>query len=348
MAINLQKVEIRNFQLSGKDIIWEIQPDASILVGKNGTGKSTILRMIAAALRKKPLETDIDLFLQNDCIKLHFSNKNKIEVDGNGENFSEGVELSTLKSELIETFDIPNKEGKSVLDELLANLTLEFLLFQSRLRKDIDALYTKRQKFSEDEIRKIEANVAINNERRERFETTINHFFADSNKILQIEDDFSFLINKEVSLPVMALSSGEKQLLIILLKVFLQNEQPYLLLLDEPEISMHTYWQRKLLAKILVINPNCQLLVVTHSGTLLGRGWMQNFVRVEEISFPYKKPAFSDITSSSEIRVFNTLFAKTTQLSERIYLETLRYAENIQPDNLYKKKLAFKNIPLTQ
>ena len=163
-----------------------------------------------------------------------------------------------------------------------------FLLFQSNLRKDIDALYTKKHKFSAKEIEQIEQNVAINNERRERFEATINHFFADSDKVLGIEEDFIFILNNELPLPVTALSSGEKQLLLILLKVFLENEQPSLLLLDEPEISLHTYWQRELLTQIRNINPHCQLLVVTHSGSLLGRGWMENFVRIEEIVFPYR------------------------------------------------------------
>jgi predicted ATPase len=302
----LKKVEIRNFRLSGKDVIWEILPDASILVGKNGTSKTTLLRMIAAALRKDKKETDIDLFLQNEYIRrkdkketdidlflqneyirLYFDNENIIEIDGNGEDFSLYEKDFRIESEFIETFDVPNKEGKSILDELLAQLTNDFLLFQSRLRKDIDALYTKKHKFSAEQIANIEKNIQINNERRERFEETVNFFFKDSDKVLQIEDDFSFLCENEISLPISALSSGEKQLLVILLKVFLQNEEPYLLLLDEPEISMHTYWQRELLSKIRFINPNCQLLVVTHSGTLLGRGWMQNFVRIEEITAPY-------------------------------------------------------------
>jgi Pentatricopeptide repeat domain len=65
---------------------------------------------------------------------------------------------------------------------------------------------------------------------------------------------------------------------------------------------MHVNWQRKLISKLLEINPNCQLLIATHSGSLLGRGWMENFKRVEEVLFPYKsKPSLSEMKSNENI-----------------------------------------------
>jgi predicted ATPase len=47
-----------------------------------------------------------------------------------------------------------------------------------------------------------------------------------------------FLKNGKTITPY-RLSAGEKQILIILLKVILQENQPSILLMDEPELSLH-------------------------------------------------------------------------------------------------------------
>lgn len=60
------------------------------------------------------------------------------------------------------------------------------------------------------------------------------------------------------------LSSGEKQLLILLMSAVLENEKPCVFLLDEPEISLHISWQEELVDCILKLNPNVQIIMVTH------------------------------------------------------------------------------------
>lgn len=65
------------------------------------------------------------------------------------------------------------------------------------------------------------------------------------------------------------LSSGEKQILLILTTVFLQEEKPAVLLMDEPEISLHITWQDRLIELIRKLNPNCQLILTTHSPNIL-------------------------------------------------------------------------------
>jgi len=64
------------------------------------------------------------------------------------------------------------------------------------------------------------------------------------------------------------LSSGEKQLVLIFLTVLLQKGEPSILLLDEPEISLHITWQEELIKSIRELNPNCQLIITTHSPDL--------------------------------------------------------------------------------
>ena len=80
------------------------------------------------------------------------------------------------------------------------------------------------------------------------------------------------------------LSSGEKQLLVILTTVLVQNHEPYVLLMDEPEISLHIEWQQQLISLIRKLNPRSQLILSTHSPALIMDGWVNNVTEVDEIT----------------------------------------------------------------
>ena len=67
-----------------------------------------------------------------------------------------------------------------------------------------------------------------------------------------------------------ALSSGEKQLLIILGQALLQESTPVVFIADEPELSLHVEWQEKLTPSIAELNPNAQIVFATHSPDIVG------------------------------------------------------------------------------
>ena len=67
------------------------------------------------------------------------------------------------------------------------------------------------------------------------------------------------------------LSSGEKQLLILLIEALLQKRQPHIFLADEPELSLHISWQRMIIPAVLELNPNAQVIVATHSPEIASR-----------------------------------------------------------------------------
>ncbi|MNX55974.1 hypothetical protein D3C86_867510 [compost metagenome] len=67
------------------------------------------------------------------------------------------------------------------------------------------------------------------------------------------------------------LSSGEKQLLILFIEALLQRQIPFVYLADEPELSLHISWQRKIISAIIALNPNAQIIVATHSPEIAGR-----------------------------------------------------------------------------
>lgn len=61
------------------------------------------------------------------------------------------------------------------------------------------------------------------------------------------------------------LSSGEKQIISLFAKLYLDKNNKYIILFDEPEISLSIEWQRSYLADIFELE-NCKfLLAVTHS-----------------------------------------------------------------------------------
>ena len=83
--------------------------------------------------------------------------------------------------------------------------------------------------------------------------------------------------------PYTDLSAGEKQLLLILLTVFLQENKEAILIMDEPEISLHVDWQTQLLDIIYELNPNCQVIVSTHSPSMILNGWHSSVVNISDI-----------------------------------------------------------------
>lgn len=65
------------------------------------------------------------------------------------------------------------------------------------------------------------------------------------------------------------LSSGEKQLLIILLETIIERNNYQILIIDEPEISLNLQWQHDLLRGIMRLNPNAQIFIATQAPELV-------------------------------------------------------------------------------
>ena len=66
-------------------------------------------------------------------------------------------------------------------------------------------------------------------------------------------------------IPLSALSSGEKQIISVFAKLILNYQRKYLILIDEPELSLSIEWQRKFLPDIANTTSCHQLLAITHS-----------------------------------------------------------------------------------
>jgi predicted ATPase len=99
-------------------------------------------------------------------------------------------------------------------------------------------------------------------------------FINERNEILvrtQSGKEF-FLVN---------LSSGEKQLLIILGQSLLQENSNHIYIADEPELSLHVEWQEKLVSSLKNVNSNSQIIFATHSPDIVG-SFSNSIIKVEE------------------------------------------------------------------
>ena len=80
------------------------------------------------------------------------------------------------------------------------------------------------------------------------------------------------------------LSSGEKQMLVILLTVLVEDNKNYVLFMDEPEVSLHVEWQKRLIDLVIELNPNVQIILTTHSPAVVMNGWIDHVTEVSDIT----------------------------------------------------------------
>jgi ABC-type cobalamin/Fe3+-siderophores transport system ATPase subunit len=242
---------------------WNLNPDVNILVGINGIGKSTILRSINALLSKnntylKNAEMDVEVSLSDDTELAYYG------IAGSTKNTN-----IQLNHEYITTFDVPLKD-KRAINQSETPLDKEIQSVIYTIGKDQKSFSNYRFKATNYPELAESINIRIN-----KFYDLINELFSETKKKIEIDkENNSLMFRKDKSLiPLEKLSSGEKQLLIILFTVFLMEEEPEILLMDEPEISLHIGWQQKLIDVIRELNPNCQLIIATHSPSIFGKGW---------------------------------------------------------------------------
>ncbi len=74
-----------------------------------------------------------------------------------------------------------------------------------------------------------------------------------------------FHSNSEIPIKLDQLSSGEKQIVSLFSKIYLDQENDFIIIFDEPEISLSMFWQKDLLPDIIKSNKCNFLLTATHS-----------------------------------------------------------------------------------
>jgi hypothetical protein len=108
----------------------------------------------------------------------------------------------------------------------------------------------------------------------ELFKRSVNERFLY--KRLSIgQDGFTITSAEGDRLDPLSLSSGEQHEIVLLYQLLFQAEENSLILIDEPEISLHVAWQEQFLPGLQAITAlsNFDALVATHSPQVIGDRW---------------------------------------------------------------------------
>lgn len=312
---SLKSVRI-NGLLGTHDVHWQLDPKVNILGGRNGSGKSTILHALAILLQGAPQNTatteEIQIHCQalfksiyaelqsGECIEGMREVKPKDKLgndskDSGGETISLTVgckmDKDAVSSQFAKHIIYINSADQAIsaISKLLektgnsgrpALTTLDLLLEQ--------ALNTRNQLFAQRVSNAIhqgdEQELMRLRELFGRFEKAVMAFMDYT--ILDTSTlTFAPKSDRNISIRYDRLSTGEKQLLYVLLTVCNTLGESTILLLDEAEMGMHIDWKKKLLRELRNVNPNMQILAATHSPSLI-RGW---YDKVREVSQLYVK-----------------------------------------------------------
>lgn len=270
----IHSIEIRNLW-NKFDFVWnDLNSDVNILIGINGSGKTTLFNILDAVLRADVKRLKI------------YGVSAKIGID----DYTIGYQTKTTAAELKEALSKLNYEKISTFDVPFRDKSKggkEFSQLYNDLHSIVYEIGGENPSFSDYRLKatNFPGEAGRINDRIRKFFGTVDRLFAKTEKVIEIDPHTNHLIFKDNGevIPLYKLSSGEKQLLLILLRVFLMEEKPYILLMDEPEISLHIEWQYKLFEEIRLLNPNCQIITSTHSPSLFGNGWGDKLVFVEDL-----------------------------------------------------------------
>lgn len=271
-ADSIKRIEISSLWSGHKHIVWELRPDVNVLSGKNGAGKSTILNKLIQHLRTMPATGEIATGGTHLGVKIDFtpSDATAIRYDV----------LRSFDRKLLGAEPLGGLNDVRIVTELDWQLYLvqrRYLDYQVNVGNRMIALLTSDMPDARERATET-ANL------KSRFLDLVDELFAETGKrINRQSNELSFFQYDEEITPY-CLSSGEKQMLLILLTVLTEDRQHCVLFMDEPEASLHFEWQKGLIGMVRELNPNAQIIMTTHSPALIMDGWEDAVTEVSDIT----------------------------------------------------------------
>lgn len=326
--MKIEKVEIKGL-FGKKDICWELNPQVNVLVGANGSGKSTILSFIYCMLKDISLAKKGEIFKK---ISIYFDDEELLPITQYSyeiapiilNKFLEMISTK-MKDGTYKLNDLTEDEMHIVRDKLFKDIyNMKYLHNMSELERTLmrkmeettDNFFDRFNitmistlnlsanaifefKGSNEEVLNIldlemdkvlnQFNYKSDNEMKERLINALNFFLNMVGKNVKYEENTILYFDTEIQkeLRFSDLSSGERQLVYMLVQVALnstEKEKSSIVLMDEPEISLHIDWQEYFIHQLRVLSPNTQFIIVTHNPALIMNGWNAVYKDIEEIT----------------------------------------------------------------
>ncbi len=340
--MEIKKIEIKNNKIL-KDISIDFEKngkiiDTIVVAGSNGSGKTTFLESIwnyfleISEYRRDILEK-VDITFNDDFEKLkeldiirhlkyaNYDEKNDIKT------YKETVSLFKVLPKLIY---IPTEINFGEVKTETTNFYKEYSFFNIvdfNMIKDIPSYIVSKVMYilgQNENLTMLEARKKITEE--------INGIF----NILELDVKLKGISKDGKNMPIFEnsqgeefdineLSSGEKQLFLRTLSIKMLEPEDSIILIDEPELSLHPKWQQQIIKVYQSIGKNNQIIVATHSPHLLGS------VRSENIIILSKNEENKIIPITGE-----ELYSSYGQTSDRILEDIMgmKSARNIEVQNL--------------
>ncbi|PGH19499.1 ATP-binding protein [Fusobacterium polymorphum] len=290
---------IKNLELSFKKDNKIL--DVIVLAGVNGSGKTTILEAVKDFFNNKNINFG-DIEKSNVNLKIFFEDFEKKQIEeaekSSIDNYEHKLQdfFSALQSYeynrknngeyysylIAKFFENPPKiiyvPANNSFEEVKTETTTlskeyKFInTINSNVIKDIPSYIATRRNYlaniEEDLTMKEVTNKVVNE---------INSIFD----ILELDVKLKGFSKDEKTMPIFEnsageefdindLSSGEKQLFLRTLSIKMLEPNNSIILIDEPELSLHPKWQQRIIEVYKKIGENNQIIVATHSPHILG------------------------------------------------------------------------------
>jgi predicted ATPase len=260
----IKRIEIESLWSGKKHIVWDLNRQVNILSGSNGQGKSTILNKVVKGLAA------------GGEFSSHMLKGVRLEVEPADAKWIRFDVIRSLDSPVLDLDTMAHVDTRisSALDFQLFHLQRKYLDYQVNIGNRIIA---ELQAGNPDAAQQLSMQ-------KKRFQDIVDDLFSETGKkIVRTENEIRFSQIGETLMPYQ-LSSGEKQILAILLTVLVEDNQSYVLFMDEPEVSLHIEWQKRLIDLCLELNPNVQIILTTHSPAVVMNGWVDSVTEVSDIT----------------------------------------------------------------
>ena len=274
--------------------------DLLVVAGSNGSGKTrgveSILKYFQDYLDYKQNNIEVGIFYEEkekNCISnvqnvqnFFFGLKNFSYHEVNNSLYEIHIEIKNKLDILPKIIYVPTEINFQKMN--VASTTLvqkyEFInIVNTNLIKDIPSYIATKM---------ISAMLKNKNEKvgdvQKKVFNEINEIFENLSIDVKVEDisqdgrNITLFTNSSGDeFDINELSSGEKQLFLRTLAIKMLNPENSIILIDEPELSLHPKWQQRIVDVYKKIGKNNQIIIATHSPHILGSVKKENIILLD-------------------------------------------------------------------